>query len=129
MSDSSVQWSIDFVSHYMQSNLPETFKILKLSDADKVLNAIEEYSQRNNGQAMPRSLLFRHVVYSLRDYHRIENAIKLALTMDMVEMQEVQGGKRYAVYTGVKRQKDLDAFTDQENPEVPKEVVDDDWNN
>lgn len=98
MNDDSVDWAIEYCADYCKESVPDTLKILELSDADKVKHAIQEYSLRHNSP-MPESLLYRSVIYGLKDVQRIENAIRLATKMNLIKKESVQGGQRYRLYT------------------------------
>jgi hypothetical protein len=106
MDDRSVEWAIDYCIDYCKNSIPETLKILELSDADKIKHSISEYIDKHSSP-MPESLLYRSVIYSLKDVQRIENAIKLATKMKLIKRESVQGGHRYRVYTQKDEEREL----------------------
>jgi hypothetical protein len=109
--DSSVDWAIAFIEEYVTNNLPLTLRTLKLSDADKVINAIDMYRQEHNDLPMPESFLYRKLVHIMKEPRRIASAIELAVKMNEISKENVQGGCRYWIFD--KRPKELEKYEDE----------------
>jgi len=94
VSDSALKWAIDFCISYCKYSIPKTIDILQLNDAEKIKKTISDYELKHD-KPMAESLLYRSVIYSLKDIQRIENAIKLAIKMNLIKRHHVQGGVNY----------------------------------
>jgi hypothetical protein len=123
VSNAAIGWTIEFLQDYIEHSLPQTLKILKLSDADKIIDTIEQYWKRHTAP-MPESLLYRAVVHTFKDAGRIENAIKLATKMNMVAKEPIQGGYRYWLFDHYMPKKVTD-FDQEPDPHQPEPEDDD----
>lgn len=93
--DSSVRWAIDFIKEYIANNLPSTVRILRLSDPDKVYEVISNYQSVKNISKMPERELYRKLAILMRTKARIDNAIELALKMELISFSKSQTGNLY----------------------------------
>jgi energy-coupling factor transporter ATP-binding protein EcfA2 len=116
ISPAAVSWSIEFLQDLIEKHMPETFKILKLNDSDKIVDAIERYQDRHKAP-MPESLLYRSVVHTLKDSRIIHNAIELAQKQDLIQIHRVQGGVSWSLYNSFNDKKVEEYKNDEEDDE------------
>jgi energy-coupling factor transporter ATP-binding protein EcfA2 len=117
ISSGSVHWAINFLQNMYEHSMPLTIKQLRLNDSDKIVDAIERYQDKWK-TPIPESLLYRAVNHTLKDMHRIQNAIELALRMELIDVQHVQGGKRYMKY-GTLTENKIEMFIESPNGNPP----------
>ncbi|MHB8153370.1 MAG: DUF3987 domain-containing protein [Bacillati bacterium] len=128
ITDDSVKWAMDFIVDYATKNLPHTVSVLRLSDPDKVYDIIKRYQDTQNVKSMPENELYRKLAISMKSKVRIDNAIELALKMDLITFSKTQTARQYSIVDLSKRipiEKYTGNSQDATKTEPPKDNTDD----
>jgi len=97
ISNAAVSWAIDVTQEMLQDSMPKTLRILRLSESDKIIDAVRNYQERHNSP-MAESLLYRAVAHVLKDPGKIKSAIEMAIKQDYIQLNRVQGGINYSLF-------------------------------
>ena len=112
ISDASVEWAIDMVEEVLVPNINKVTELLYTSNADKVLLVVKNFAKANNGAAMPRSLLYRSMGRYLDTNREMDDNVELAMKMEYIEKELVQGGTRFKLFEEKKSRSNSDKGDD-----------------